>query len=754
MSKRRNISQKTPPSQVKRAQTAHKSIAPAALLPLGAMLLAGSMNVMAQQASQESGKSLATVEVKEKAETPEAKTSLRTTETSIGKGSQKLRDIPQSITVVTERLMDDRNYDDFREVLHSTAGVTFQAGETGEEDIRLRGFSLVQAGDIYVDGLRDASIYERDTFNYDRVEVLKGSASMLFGRGSTGGVVNQVNKQPFLLTSHEVKTTVGTGNEKRLTGDFNFKTGDDAAFRMNVMTNEADNWGAKVSKKGIAPTYRWGIGTVDEFSVGLYHLEYDNRPTYNHPWILSNGQIQPTLNAKDFYGLNSDYSRGKATYGTLSHIHRFADSGELKTTLRHGLYARDLWSSVLGFQGGAPSSVGAITPNTVLTRTQKGRIAFSTTTLLQSDYSDNFVWLGKKHKLITGVDISNEDALRNNNFSGGNSGLTTTVGTPYDGDSRLDLRGDAQMNKFNARTLGVYAQDTLELTPTIKLIGGLRNDNFNANYLTAAGVSFDRSDNLWSPRLGALYQPSDVQSFHVSYGSSYNTSGDAYQYGVGGPDSKDANTPPEQSRNFEIGSKLDLFDRKLSLSTSVFYTEKYNERNTDPDTATTQKLLSGKRHAKGVDVDIAGRISPKWDAFLSWTWIPEARIDESNNCQSGAGGTVTCNTGNAQQQGDRPGLTPKHSASMWTTYRLTPKLRLGGGLNYRGEQNPEGARHVTAQAFTTLDAMAEYTINEMASLKVNITNLTDKLYADSLYRGFYSPGAPRSIQVAMKFQFD
>ncbi|MBU0590294.1 MAG: TonB-dependent siderophore receptor [Gammaproteobacteria bacterium] len=746
MSKRRNINQKTLLSQVKQAQAAHKSIAPAALLPLGAMLLAGSMNVMAQQAGQESGKTLATVEVKEKAETPEAKTSLRATETTLGKGSQKLRDIPQSITVVTERLMDDRNYDDFREVLHSTAGVTFQAGETGEEDIRLRGFSLVQAGDIYVDGLRDASIYERDTFNYDRVEVLKGSASMLFGRGSTGGVVNQVNKQPYLMTSHEVKTTVGTGNEQRLTGDFNFKTGENAAFRLNVMTNEADNYGAKVSKKGVAPTYRWGIGTADEFSAGLYHLEYDNRPNYNHPWILSDGQLQPTLEAKNFYGLNSDYNRGKATYGTLSHIHRFTDSGELKTTLRHGIYARDLWSSVIRFQT-TPTSVSDITPDTVLTRQQKGRVAFSTTTLLQSDYSDNFVWMGKKHKLITGVDFSNEDALRNNNFSGGSTSLTTTVGTPFDGDSRLDLRGDAQMNKFNARTLGVYAQDTLELTPTIKLIGGLRNDNFNANYLTAAGVSFDRSDNLWSPRLGALYQPSDVESFHVSYGSSYNTSGDTYQFGVGGPNSKDANTPAEQSRNFEIGSKRDLFDRKLSLSTSVFYTEKYNERNTDPDTAATQQLLSGKRHAKGVDVDIAGRISPKWDAFLSWTWIPEARIDVSNVALNAAG------TG-AQVQGDRPGLTPKHSASLWTTYRLTPKLRIGGGLNYRGEQNPEGARHVTAQAFTTLDVMAEYTINEKTSLKLNITNLTDKLYADSLYRGFYSPGAARSIQMALKLMFD
>ncbi len=747
MSKRKSFKKKIAKVRINAAPQAIKSIAPSALLPLGAMLLAGSMNAFGQQAVPESGKTLATVEVKEKAETPEAKTSLRATETSIGKGKQKLRDIPQSITVITERLMDDRNLDDFKEVLRNTAGVTFQAGETGEEDIRLRGFSLVQAGDIYVDGMRDSSIYERDTFNYDRVEVLKGSASMLFGRGSTGGVVNQVNKKPFLMNSHEVKTTVGTGNELRVTGDFNLKTGDDAALRMNVMTHEADNWGAKVSKKGIAPTYRWGIGTEDEFSVGLYHLEYNNRPNYNNPWILNGGQIQPTLPAKNYYGLASDYNKGRATYGTLSHTHRFSDGGELKTTLRHGRYERDLWSSVIGFQGGAPASVSAITDNTVLTRTQKGRIGISTTTLLQSDYSNDFDWFGKKHKVITGVDWSNEDALRNNNFSGGNSGLTTLVGTPNDGDWRADLRGDAPMNKFNARTLGVYVQDTMALTPTVKLIAGLRRDHFNANYNTAAGASNSRTDALWSPRLGALYQPSDVASYHVSYGTSFNTSGDVYQYAVQGPSAKDANTPPEESRNIEVGGKFDLFERRLMLASSLFYSQKYNERNTDPDTAATQQLLSGMRHAAGLDVDVAGRISPQWDAFLSWTWLPMARIVDSNVALNAAG------TG-AQVAGDRPGLTPLHSASLWTTYRLTPQLRIGGGLNYRDRQNPEGARHVEAKAFTTLDLMAEYMITDLTTLKLNVTNVTNELYADSLYRGFYSPGAPQSVQLTLKVQFD
>jgi catecholate siderophore receptor len=720
-----------------------------ALLPLGAMLLASSMSVMAQTAESTESRSLETVEVKATAELPEAKTSLRATETSIGKGKQKIRDIPQSMTVLTEKLLDDRNMDDLKEALRTTGGITFLSGETGEEDIRLRGFSLTQAGDVYIDGMRDSMIYNRDTFNDDRLEVLKGSASMLFGRGSTGGVVNQVNKAPYLVTSHEVKTMIGTGNEQRITGDFNFKTDDDAAFRLNVMENTAGINGSRIDKKGLAAGYRWGIGTADEFLVSLYSLTYNNRTPYNQPWVRSegtSGAIQTTLDPTKFYGLSSDYDKGSANYGTISHTHRYEDGAELKTSFRYGTYTRDLWASAIGFQT-TPSSVAAINDSTVLTRSQKGRIAISRIAALQSDYSDTYQWLGHKHKVITGLDFSNEDALRANNFSGGNASSplnTTVVGTPDDGEYRIDTRGDAAMNSFNARTIGLYVQDTMELTPTIKLIGGLRNDQFTASYYTPTGASNNRDDFLWSPRLGAMYQPNDWASYYTSFGESYNVSGDAYQYAVGGPTTRVANTAPEKSRNTEIGGKFDLFNKKLMLSSALFYTVKYNERNTDPDSAATQELLSGKRQALGMDFDIAGRISPMWDTFFSWTWIPKAEIEEA----------VYTTNANTPQAGDRPGLTPVHSGSLWSTYRITSQWRIGAGLNYRSSQTPLTNKNTYAKAFTTLDLMAEYIVNENVSLKLNINNATNENYADALYSSFYSAGAPFSAQLTMKVQFE
>ena len=162
--------------------------------------------------------------------------------------------MPQSVTVVTEKLIDDRNLDTMKEVLRNTSGITFLAAEGGEEDIRLRGFSLQATGDVFVDGMRDPAFYERDTFFLDRLELLRGSASMLFGRGSTGGAVNQVSKTPRLIDENQVDVTMGNHAYVRAVGDFNLKLGESSALRLGTMVTKADNNGAgsSLDKRGLA----------------------------------------------------------------------------------------------------------------------------------------------------------------------------------------------------------------------------------------------------------------------------------------------------------------------------------------------------------------------------------------------------------------------------------------------------------------------------------------------------------------------
>lgn len=744
------------------------------LLPLGAMLLAGSLasTGWAQATSEDTAvptaqttpadgaaRTLGTVTVHDSAldGATNSKVQLRATRTRIGKGEQALRDIPQSVTVITEKMIQDRNMDDFREVLRNTAGVTFQTGETGEEDVRLRGFSLGQAGDIYRDGMRDGALYERDTFNDDRVEIIKGSASMLFGKGSTGGVVNQVSKQPFLMDQHEASVTLGNGGKKRVQGDLNLTTGDHAAVRLNLMAEDSSNWGARQRKWGIAPTYRWGVGQRDEFSVGFFHLDNKGRSTYNSPWLINaDGGIVPTLPAKNYYGLDSDKLNTRATYATVTHTHRFDGGGELRTRLRHGRYERDLWASVIRFAPPGPTVLDDITDATVLTRSPKGRVGTSDVTLLQSDYSNTFDWGGREHAVLAGVDITRESAKRDNNFPGTASGLDTTVGTPNNGDWRPDDRGTPSYNTFKASNIGIYAQDTLAVTDTLKLVAGVRVDHFKGRYhahdqTSRGGVftpayDFNRSDTLLSPRVGMIWQPSETAAYYVSYGTSYNTSADTYQFTPNVGDETLANTPAEKSRNIEIGGKWELLNQRLSFAAAAFYSEKYNERNQDPDSAAEQFLLSGKRHAAGLELNAAGHLAPKWELFWNHTWIPIAKIDHSNLALRPDGG-------GAQVQGDRPGLTPRHSGSLWTTYRLMPKLRLGLGANYRSGQQPDGQRGYTTAGFITFDAMAEYSLTPTTLLKFNVTNLTDKLYADSLYRGFYAPGQPRRLELSLKTLF-
>jgi catecholate siderophore receptor len=734
-------------------------------------MLAASFGSWAQTTPPAGARPLPEVVVKDKAEAPEGKDALRATTSTIGKGKQELRDIPQSITVVTEKLIDDRNLDTVKDVLRNTAGISFMAAEGGEEDIRLRGFSLAGTGDIFLDGMRDPAFYDRDTFNNDRIELLRGSASMLFGRGSTGGAVNQVSKVPRLMDQHEVTGTVGSHNYLRVTGDFNIHTGENAALRINAMATKADNnaAGSSIAKDGIAASYRWGIGTADEFLVSLYNLNNDNGMNYGMPWIkpissdtTASNKLITKLDPTAYFGMASDYNKGRAEIATISHIHRFGNGAELKTQLRAADFMRDQRAGTVRFAaaalqpGGAAVDLGNFGPNTVLTRGTQLKIQDVTTLHAQSDLDVKFSALGVKHHLLTGVDFAREEktvyAARNAAQGGVNLVKPNTrAGTPEDGawidESQRVLRVG---NDFVARGWGAYLQDLVEVAPHWKVLGGLRYDRLEGRYAQYAipnaapdpvtTTRYEQNVSEWSKRFGVLYQPTDRHSFHFSYGTSFNTSGDTYSYNA-----LSANTPPEQSENLELGARIDTADKRFTTRVALFRSTKKNERNTDPDTAATRLLLSGKRHSAGLEVDITGRITPKWEVYGSYMWMPVARVDVAASTATTVGNRV----------GDRPGLSPKHSGTIWSTYQVTPQWRVGGGLNFRSKQSPADttAPAWDAPGFMTADLMAEYTFNQNMTLKANLNNIGDKLYAESLYRGHYIPGAGRQLQVALTARF-
>ncbi|GAB4090502.1 TonB-dependent receptor [Hydrogenophaga soli] len=753
---------KSAPALSKKAQAATEKIAiNTTLLPLGALLLAGSVTAMAQTAPAD--KTLSTVVVKEAAEAPEGKDSVRATEVTIGKGKQLLRDVPQSVTVVTEKVMDDRNLDTLKEVLATTGGISFQAAEGGEEDIKLRGFSLQGSGDVFVDGMRDPAFYERDTFNFDRVEVMRGSASMLFGRGSTGGAVNMVNKAARLIDEHQVDVTVGSHNLKRVVGDFNLKTGDSAALRLNAMVNTADNDGAgnRIDKHGIAGTYRWGIGERDEFSASFFSLENRNGINYGLPWIRPTATAAAStatylpLDPKTYRGMDSDRNHGSANTVGFTHTHRFDRENELVTKVRKGQYERDMRASTIRFAaasaqpGGKAAGLDTFGPSTVLNRGNQLKVQNLDTLYIQSDYSGKFNAGGLRHEVLAGVDFAQEDKVVYGARTAAQGGVvptkaTTTVGGVtssnwVDEGSRV-LR---QTSRYKSKGYGVYAQDMVQLSPTWKLLAGLRFDSLTGDYdsfaipTTAAGpvttTHYRMKVSEWSKRIGALYQPSELTTWYASAATSFNTSGDAYSLS-----SANVNVPPEQSINMEVGVKLESANKQWTTRFAAFRSTKLHERNTDPDSSLV--TLSGKRHVAGLEAEVAGRITPQWEVFANYVWMPVAKID------IGVAGS--------EGQGTRPSLTPYHSGSVWTTYALTPLWRVGAGVNFRGRQTPNRNPGWEVPGWATIDLMAEYAwIPDKLTLKANLTNATNKLYGDQLYTGHYIPGAGRTLQVTANIKF-
>jgi catecholate siderophore receptor len=473
--------------------------------------------------------------------------------------------------------------------------------------------------------MRDIAQYNRDTFNLERIEVLRGSASMLFGRGSTGGVVNQVSKQPGLSASNEINTTVGSGNYLRVDGDFNIVTGADSAVHFNAMGTDWDGRADKAGthRKGLAADYKIGIGTDDEMLFSLYHLDYTDKPDLGGRWLQGAPAPLPT---DTWYGVDSDYQRDSADIATLTNTHRFADGGSLKTTLRDGTYKRDLWATQInGFAAGVTQA--NLNGNTVVNRASQTRAGEEHHSFLQADYTQWTEWLGLRHDLLVGAEYALEHSTRTTYSKVPAKPATTVAAASNTGVA--DTRVKTWANTFEASTLGTYVQDTVALSPFWKLVGGLRWDQFGGNYDRLTGGTLSRTDAVWSKRLGLMFQPDEEVSYYASWGTSFNTSGDLYQY-----DNNSANTPPESSRNMEIGIKWEVVGGDLSLRTALARTDKYNERNTDINQSSGEFLLSGQRHTDALEFEVAGRLSPDWEIFAGLAFM-NAVIDQARLASHG-----------------------------------------------------------------------------------------------------------------------
>lgn len=652
------------------------------------------------------------------------------------KTKQLAKDIPQAITTVTEQLMLDSNADTMKSALRHVAGLTFNSGEGGRigDNIMLRGF--YSFGDLYLDGIRDVAQYNREVFHVEQIDVLRGSAAMLFGRGQAGGVINRVSKQPGLVDHTTVSTTVGSYAYRRVTADTNKVLGENTALRITAMKTDANSSrkGVETDREGLAPTLRWGIGTADEFMLGYLYLYTHNVPDYGVPFFDHRPLDVP---ASRFYGTSKDYENNRTNMSTGTYIHRFSPDTELKTVLRFADYDRDLWAVAPRLAAGTT----VVTDATLITRGRQARGGTESTITSQTDLSTRFPTGPLKHEALVGFEWLKEKASRwSYNALANSTAGSTTVGDP-DTHAGIPVNyGNRVRNavaSYEGITTGVYAQDQIEFLPGWKLLGGVRRDNMNADYSNGARVDYGE----WSYRSGLLFQPDDLSTYYFAWSDSFNPTADLYQLTAAA-----AINPPERSRTIEFGTKWELLDGALSLRTSIYRGTKTWERNTDLEQAGVQ-LLSKKRHTDGIEIEAAGRITADWEVFAGLA-LMRARIDEA------APGN------NPNIVGLRPRNAPPYTFNVWTTYRLDGNWRIGGGAEAKGRRQVYGVGGTAAIVpnvapdYVRYDAMLAYEQPRYA-FRLNVLNLFDKRYYEAVYEngGFAVPGTERAIQLTADLKF-
>ncbi len=655
----------------------------------------------------------------------------QTGKTRIGKVAQLPKDVPQSLTIVPERLIRERNANTFKEALRNVASLTFNAGEGGRigDNITLRGYSAV--GDLFLDGMRDAAQYNRETFNLEQIEVLRGSSSVLFGRGSTGGVINQVSKQPLDRDQSSLGLTAGSFDYRRAVLDVNRVLQPGLAVRINAMNTETDSFRQHVQQErnGVAPSISWR-GARDQVLLSYYWLDEHNIPDYGVPYFRGAPLPVPV---DRFYGLaNVDYEDNRTGIATLSYTHTYSPDSSLRASLRQADYRREL-RAVAPRLAGSPS---VYTDALVINRQRQARGSGEHTTTLQVDFNDVWQGFGLRHEVLFGVEWLYERA--------GRYSLTSTIANPATttGSDQANPALPANfatsftrtgLNAYQGHTVSLLAQDTLQLAPHWKLMLGTRFDRLQADYqrpLPAGPLA--RRDREWSWRSGLLYQPTPYQTWYASYGSSFNPSAETYQL-----DNRTANTPPEKNRNVELGLKWEARDGLLSVRTALFRSEKTNERNTDlaqPDVA----LLSGKRHTSGVELELVGQLDANWEVFASAAFL-SGKVDRASGVQ-------------AANLGKDPINTPNHTASLWLTRKLPAHFKFGAGIESVGARYGNATNTNRVPGYRRVDALLEWEHGQH-SLKLNLFNLFNRRYYESVYSGHVVPGTERAAQLGWRVKF-
>ncbi|WP_190238434.1 TonB-dependent receptor [Candidatus Methylopumilus universalis] len=638
-----------------------------------------------------------------------AKTYLKKTTSTATKTDTRIRDIPQSISVITEEQIKDQSLLGLKDAIQYSPGVMAGQGEGNRDSIWFRGNQ--STSDLFVDGVRDDVQYYRDLYNIDRVEVLMGPNGMIFGRGGVGGVINRVVKEAAWENKNEIKIQGGAYDHKRSSVDLNNRINETLAVRVNAMIEDSGSFrqGVESERKAINPTFTFKPSDKTKVIVGMEYFN-DKRTSDRGIPSVSNGlQSYPYSTSRSTFFGNASQSPNEAIvkngYAIIDHT--FDNGVSIKNHTRFSDYDKYYQNVYANSQ----VSNGLVTIDGYYDNTQRQNF------FNQTDLTYNFKTGSVSHKLLTGLEIGLQE---NQNYRIVNSGSDPTplASNPY---ALLNWQSTKSRNTAtDIYNQAIYFQDQIYLNEQFQIIAGLRYDKFKTKFndSVAPANSATINDQFISPRVGLVYKPIEPISLYTNYSLSYlPRTGEQLTSLTSSIKSFD----PEKFTNIEAGIKYDLL-QSFSISSAIYRLERSKMAITDPSNSSNIIIVDGQV-TKGFELGVAGKLFDSYSMYGGYTY-QDAEITKNQ------GGSTPIASGATL------GHVPKHTFSLWNKYEINETWSAALGVVSRSDMyaaTPTTTTAVNLPGYTRVDAAIYANINKQTKLQLNIENLLDKTYYQSAH---------------------
>jgi len=638
-----------------------------------------------------------------------------------------LRDVPQSVTVVPQAMMRDQLMTSIGQVVQYVPGIAAHQGENNRDQIIVRGNS--SSADFFVNGVRDDMQYYRDVYNLERIEALKGPNALIFGRGGAGGVINRVTKDAGFQAAREVTAQGGMFGNGRVTADVAQPLNSAIALRLNGMIEHAGSFRDRVDldRAGVTPSVTI---VPDERTRITLHYEYLHDARVADRGIPSVDGRPADIDVATYFGDPAQSRvRSQVNIAAATVERRLSDRVSLRNHTLVGNYDRF-------YQNFVP---GAVSPSLTTAALSAYNNASNRTNLFnQTDLTAQATTGSIRHTLLAGGEIGRQftDNFRQTGFF---NSTATAIQVPYEQPTiavPVTFRQNATDadNHVTTSVAAAYAQDQVELSRHLQVVGGVRVDRFDLQYHNnRTGDALERPDVLVSPRAGVIVKPIEPLSIYSSYSVSYlPSSGDQFS-------SLTAITQqakPEKFNNYEIGAKWDVRPR-LSLTTAVYRLDRTNTRATDPNDP-TRIVQTGAQRTNGYEAGVSGALSRIWSVTGGYAY-QDAFVTSATT---------------AAIAGAQVAQVPRHTISLWNLVQVHPRVGAGLGIVYRSDMFAAIDDAVTLPEYTRVDGAVYLPLRDGMRLQVNVENLFDRrYYANADSNTNISPGSPRAVRVALSTAF-